>query len=216
MRQKIILIHGYNKKSKDMKVLKKNLEAKGYEGILVDLPLTFKEIEHSTSILESIISKVIKDIKEDEKIHLVGHSTGGLIIRHLLTTTKYLDKIGKCVLIATPNNGSELADIAGSTLKIATKILKTLKSLQSENVKSLKLKDDHGIEIAAIAGNKQNLFLGRFLTGENDGRVRINSVKFDGLKDFISLPYGHKDIHYQFKTAELIDSFLKNGKFDIL
>lgn len=214
MKQKIILIHGYNKKSKDMKVLKKNLETKGYEGILVDLPLTFKEIEHSTNILESIISEMIKNIGGDEKIHLVGHSTGGLIIRHLLTTTKYLDKIGKCVLIATPNNGSELADIVSDNLKIATKILKTLKSIQSENVKTLKFKDDHGVEIAAIAGNKQNLFLGRFLTGENDGRVTINSVKFDGLKDFKALPYGHKDIHYQFETAKLIDSFFRNGKFD--
>ncbi|WP_099191796.1 alpha/beta fold hydrolase [Tepidibacter mesophilus] len=214
MDNKIILIHGYNKKSKDMKVLKKNLETKGYECILVDLPLTFKEIEHSTNILESIICEIIKDIEEDEKIHLVGHSTGGLIIRHLLTITKYLDKIGKCVLIATPNNGSELADIAGSTIKIATYIFKTLKSLQSENVKTLKLKDNHGIEVGAIAGNKQNLFLGRFLTGENDGRVTINSVKFDGLKDFVDLPYGHKDIHYQFKTSELIDSFFRNGKFN--
>ncbi|CAH2212153.1 alpha/beta fold hydrolase [Tepidibacter aestuarii] len=213
MKQKIILIHGYNKKSKDMKVLKNNLEKLGYEGALVDLPLTFKEIEHSTNILESIISEMSKDIKEDEKIHLVGHSTGGLIIRHLLSTTKYLDKIDKCVLIATPNNGSELADIVGNTMRIFTNIFKTLKSIQSENVKALNLKDNHEIEIGAIAGNKQNLFLGKFLAGENDGRVTISSVKFDGLKDFVKLPYGHKDIHYQLETVELIDSFLKYGTF---
>lgn len=216
MGKKIILIHGYNKKSKDMKVLKNNLERKGYEGVLVDLPLTFKEIEHSTNILENIISEMIKDIKQGEKIHLVGHSTGGLIIRHVLSTTKHLDKIGKCVLIATPNNGSELADIVGNTFRILTNIFKTLKSLQIENINALKLKDNHGIEIGAIAGNKQNLFLGRFLTGENDGRVTINSVKFEGLKDFVALPYGHKDIHYQIKTVELIDLFLKNGKFNLL
>ncbi|MCT4507776.1 MAG: alpha/beta hydrolase [Tepidibacter sp.] len=213
MSKKIILIHGYNKKSKDMKVLKNNLEKLGYEGVLVDLPLTFKEIEHSTNILESIISEMIQNIESDEKIHLVGHSTGGLIIRHVLTTTKYLDRIDKCVLIATPNNGSELADIAGRIIKILTSIFKTLKSLQSENIKALNLKDNHGIEIGAIAGNKQNLFLGKFLDDKNDGRVTINSVKFDGLKDFVELPYGHKDIHYQLETVELIDAFLKNGRF---
>lgn len=213
MNRKIILIHGYNKKSKDMKVLKNNLEKFGYEGVLVDLPLTFKEIEHSTNILESIISEMIQNIESDEKIYLVGHSTGGLIIRHVLTTTKYLDRIDKCVLIATPNNGSELADIAGRIIKILTSIFKTLRSLQSENIKALNLKDDYGIEIGAIAGNKQNLFLGKFLTGENDGRVTINSVKFDGLKDFVELPYGHKDIHYQLETVELIDVFLKSGRF---
>jgi hypothetical protein len=38
-------------------------------------------------------------------------------------------------------------------------------------------------------------------------------VKFDGLKDFVELPYGHKDIHYQLETVELIDAFLKNGRF---
>ncbi len=214
MKQKIVLVHGYNKKSKDMMVLKNNLEKIGYEGVLVDLPLTFKEIEHSTNILESIISEITKDINEDEKIHFVGHSTGGLIIRQLLSTTKHLEKIGKCILIATPNNGSELADVVGNKLKIFSNIFRTLKSLQSENIKALKLDSNHGIEIGAIAGNKQNLFLGKFLTGENDGRVTINSVKFNGLKDFVAIPYGHKDIHYQFETIELIDLFFKYSKFD--
>ncbi|MCT4621902.1 MAG: alpha/beta fold hydrolase [Marinisporobacter sp.] len=213
MNPKVVLVHGYNKNSNDMKVLKKNLEKMGYEGISVDLPLTYEEIEYAAFVLEGIIHEIIKDLKHNEKINIVGHSTGGLVIRYLLSTSKYINKINKCVLVATPNNGSELADIAGKMSKTFINIFKTLKSLQSEEVKALKLENSHEIEIGAIAGNRSNSLLGNLLTDENDGRVTVKSVKFSGLKDFVVLPYGHKEIHYKWKTARLIDTFIKTGKF---
>ncbi|MCC5908838.1 MAG: hypothetical protein JJT76_00125 [Clostridiaceae bacterium] len=213
MKNKIILVHGYNKTSRDMKVLKKNLEAQGYEGILVDLPLTFKELDNSIPLLEAVLQEVSSDCKANEKITLVGHSTGGLVIRRLLATTQYLNKINKCILIATPNNGSELADLVGKVPVMCTNIFKTLKSLQKEEVKSLLLKENCSVEIGAIAGNKNNLILGNLLSCENDGRVTVKSVEFDGLKDFIILPYGHKEIHYQQVTVRLIDTFIKTSKF---
>ncbi|PAB60996.1 alpha/beta fold hydrolase [Anaeromicrobium sediminis] len=213
MNQKVVLVHGYNKNSNDMKVLKRNLEKIGYKGVVVDLPLTYKEIEYCAFVFEGIIYEIIKNLKPNEKINIVGHSTGGLIIRHLLSTSKYISKINKCVLVATPNNGSELADIAGNMSKILINIFKTLKSLQCQEVKALKLENSHEIEIGAIAGNRNNLFLGYLLSDENDGRVTVKSVKFAGLKDFVVLPYGHKEIHYMWETARLIDTFIKTGKF---
>ncbi|MCT4607281.1 MAG: alpha/beta hydrolase [Marinisporobacter sp.] len=213
MKQKVVLVHGYNKNSNDMKVLKKNLEKMGYEGILVDLPLTYKEIEYAALVLEEIIHKIIKELKNNEKINIVGHSTGGLVIRCLLSTSKHINKINRCVLVATPNKGSELADLAGKMSKTFINIFKTLKSLQCEEVKTLKLENSHEIEIGAIAGNRSNLFLGKLLRNENDGRVTVKSVKFSGLKDFVVLPYGHKEIHYKWETARVIDHFIKTGKF---
>src|SRR5690554_3857812 len=110
MKQKVILIHGYFRTQRDMMDLKKNLEKLGYEGILVDLPLTFNNIEYATSVFEGKIEGIINSLQEDEKISLVGHSTGGLVIRLFLSNTKHIEKIHRCVLIATPNEGSQLAD----------------------------------------------------------------------------------------------------------
>ncbi|SHJ42631.1 alpha/beta fold hydrolase [Tepidibacter formicigenes] len=214
MDKKVILIHGYSKTKKDMLVLKKNLEKLGYECFLANLPLTFKEIEFGTDVFKRELEKLIIDLTEDEKINLVGHSTGGLVIRTFLSNTNLINRIGRCVLISTPNNGSKLADITDKIpFRILANIFKTLKSLQTNNVKNMKLKNIENIDIGAIAGNKSNLFLGRFLKGENDGRIEVNSVIYDGLKDIIMLPYGHKEIHYKLETARLVDKFLKTGKF---
>lgn len=214
MKQKVILVHGYNKSCKDMVTLKENLEKLGYEGIVVDLPLTFKDIEYATLVFEEKVAEIICDLNEDEKISMIGHSTGGIVIRLLLSKIKYIDKIHRCVLIATPNKGSRLADITSVLSSVFINIFKTLKSIRTENIEKLNLKHIDRIEVGAIAGNKNNLFLGKLLNHENDGRVEVDSVEYAGLKDFIVVPYGHKEIHYKFEVAKLIDDFLKYGSFN--
>lgn len=196
-----------------MKPLKRNLELLGYDCISPDLELTYKEIGYSALVLEDMLEERIKlDLKEDEKIHLVGHSTGGLVIRKFIASTKYPHRIGRCVLIATPNRGSKLANIAGN-VKLYVEIYKTLKSLSYEYAEQLNTENYSGIEIAAIAGDKNHLLLGKLIGDKNDGRVEVQSVYLPNLKDFMILPYGHKEIHHQVETAIWIDAFLKEGKF---
>lgn len=211
---KVILLHGFNKNKSDMEVLKSNLLLHNLECILIDLPLTFKKIEYSASIFEGIFENIIRDINDEEKISLVGHSSGGLVIRKFLSDTKHLKRVHKCILIATPNHGSKLADFACKVSKTYVKIFKTLGSLQTENINNLQLQKTV-IDIGAIAGNYNNLLLGKLLQNENDGRVEVHSVFYDELKDFIVVPYGHKEIHYKFETANLINNFIKYSEFII-
>lgn len=156
---------------------------------------------------------ILPGLPGDEKIHFVGHSTGGLVIRSILAYPGIRNKAGRCVLIATPNYGSELADLAARCSEIFTDLFGTLKSIQREKVKDLEPLVGLEVEIGAIAGNNSNLALGRLLEGENDGRVTVKSVKIEGLKDFLVLPFGHKDIHKQEITAQLVSRFLSSGSF---
>jgi hypothetical protein len=213
MDNKVVLIHGYNKNRRDMVKLKNNLEELGYQGILVDLPLTYKEFEESSVIFNNKMEEIISKLDINETVSLVGHSTGGLIIRNYLASEKCSGRINRCVLVATPSKGTELADWATKISKLFTNIFKTIKVLHTENIKELNLTSVVEVEIGAIAGNKNNLLLGKLLSGENDGRVTIDSVRHEGLKDFIVLPYGHKEIHNMKETAVLIDRFLLKGKF---
>lgn len=215
MRKKLVLVHGYYKNNKDMLTLEENLKKLGNEAISVELPLTFEDITDATSVFEEIIAKIVDDLKEDEKISLVGHSTGGLVIRLFLSNTKHIDKIHRCVLIATPNQGSKLADVVSELSPMFINIFKTLRSLKYENVKELQLKHIDSVEIGAIAGNKSNLLSDKLLNDENDGRVEISSTLCEELKDFIILPYGHNEIHHKLETAKLVDIFLKEGNFNL-
>jgi len=213
MNKRVLLLHGFNKREKDMFILSKNLKSFGWDTVPVRLPLTFKEVEYASKVFEEIVKEIVTNLKDKERIHMVGHSTGGLIIRHFLYKGKYSKFINRCVLIATPNKGCKLADFAGKLPKVYINIFKTLKSLQRDNIKRLKLYNSKEIQIGGIAGNNNNLFLGRLINEENDGRVEVSSVKDEFLKDFIVLPYGHKEIHYKLETARLIDNFLRTGRF---
>ena len=214
MKQKVVLVHGYFKTEKDMFALKSELEKADFEVITINLPLTFNKLKSVLTLFKSEVGKIFAESKREEKIHFVGHSTGGILIRRYLAVTEYKNKIGRIVLIAAPNRGSRLAYFAKKYFRPFTDIFKTLSSIEIENIKRLELAAGEEFEIAAIAGSKSNLFLGRFLTKENDGRIRVESVKFSGLKDFVVLPYGHKDIHFQEETAQLVAKFLKFGNFN--
>lgn len=193
--------------------LSDNLKSFGHECLLIDLPITYKKIEVAVSLLGDFIEEIIKtDLSKGEQIHFVGHSTGGLVIRKMLSETKFANSIGRCVLIATPNKGSKLANIA-SKLPLYIKIYKTLESLSYKYIEKMAIKDKPTTEIGAIAGNSSKLLLRHFINEESDGRVEVKSVDLANLADFIVLPYGHKEIHHQKETAKLVDTFLKKGKF---
>lgn len=208
-----ILVHGYNKNKKDMFTLSKNLEKLNHRCTIVDLPLTYKEMNYAYSVFEKNIEGILEDLRGNEKINLIGHSTGGLIVRKFLLNTKFIDRVNNCVLIATPNNGSELADIVSRYFNFFTSTYKTLKSLKTEYVKNIEFIKSDKVRVGAIAGNRNNLLMGKFLKEENDGRINVSSVFHEGLNDFIILPYGHKEIHYKWETAKLVDNFIETGQF---
>jgi predicted alpha/beta hydrolase family esterase len=213
MKQKVVLVHGYFKNEKDMFALKSELEKAAFEVITINLPLTFKKLKSTLPLFKREIEKIILESDAAEKINFVGHSTGCLLIRRFLAVTEDKDRIGRIVLIAAPNKGSKLAAFARKYFKPLTEVFKTLSSIESDNVKSLELAAAEDFEMAAIAGNNCNLFLGRLLRKENDGRIQVESVEIPKLKEFVVLPYGHKDIHYQEQTANLVANFLEFGNF---
>ena len=209
----VVLLHGYNKNKKDMYALRDNLEDLKYEVILAELPLLFKSVRHCTDIFVEQLKKIKADLKKGEKLSLVGHSTGGIVIRKAIKDLEIKPYINRCVLISTPHRGSKLADKAAKFSKTFINLFKPVRSITTKSIEEMDLKTPPEIEIGAIAGSKSNLFLGRFLREKNDGRIEVESVKYGDLKDFMVLPYGHKEIHHQLETAQLVDNFLREGRF---
>lgn len=208
-----VLLHGYFRTERDMYPLAKNLEKLNHRCFLVTLPLTYGEIEPAACVFEDTMDRIFEQLKENEKVNLIGHSTGGLIIRKYLSNIKNANRINCCVQIATPNNGSELADIASNYLNIFTSLFKTLHSLQTKNARNIEFIKDDKIKIGAIAGMNSKFILGKILSEENDGRVTIKSVYHENLSDFIVLPYDHNKIHHMNETAKLVDTFIDTGRF---
>lgn len=211
-KQIVILVHGFNKSQSDMFALRDYLTEMGYQCLTVNLPTRFGSLNDCTNVMYSQLDKLLNTV-EFQKIHFVGHSMGGLIIRSFLARNN-LPSIGRCVLIACPNNGTSLADKA---YKFCSPIVKILKPLNDLRVNSLKIPPPKNIphpEMGVIAGNKSNLLLGAFLDKENDGRVEVESTKMETMIDFTVQLYGHKEIHHQPAIAILVDEFLSTGSFN--
>jgi len=192
--------------------LKRHLESKGYDAVTINLPLRFSAFEEGISKFEKQFQQILLSYEHFEKIHLVGYSMGGLIIRSFLANNK-VSKLGRCVLIATPNKGTKLADICDKLLKPLVQIYQPLKSLKTSTIDIGKPINLPRPDIGVIAGNNSKHLLGIFLDGENDGRVEVESAKYDEMIDFIIKPYGHKEIHHQLEIADLVNLFLSTGKF---
>lgn len=211
---RIILIHGYNKNEKDMEVLGNYLVEMGYKVEYLNLPLLFKEIDYSIAHLKDFLFDLQRSgVNKREEIILIGHSSGGLVIRGAINDKRVRRIVDKVILIACPNQGCKLADYAKKYLPFMRRIFKTLKSLESDNINKLNVYKGRMIDIAAIAGSEPNLFLGRFLDEKNDGRVEVDEVMMNGLKDFLILPLGHKEIHKRIGTATYINNFIKRSSF---
>jgi len=208
----VLLVHGFNNDESDMFPLKHHLQSWGYEAVTINLPLRFSALEDCIILFEKKFHQQLYDFIDCEKIHLVGYSMGGLVVRSFLAHNT-VPKLGRCVLIATPNRGTKLADISDKWLKPLGHIYKPIKSLRTNRLDIGEPINTPKPEIGVIAGNASKHLLGIFLSRENDGRVEVESAKYQTMSDFVIRPYGHKEIHHQLEVAELVDFFLKTGKF---
>lgn len=193
---------------RDMAFLEDFFQSRGYDVFAPTLPTTFGSLEKCTAKLEQKFSGIQERY---DRIHFVGHSMGGLIIRLFLSRNR-IENIGRCVMIATPNRGSELVN-AIAWFTPLTFLMRPLRAFRTDGVSVQPLVNNPSTEIGAIAGNGDGLLFGRFMRKENDGRVPVDSVPFTGVKDFLVLPYNHHEIHHRCETAGYTLMFLKEGTF---
>lgn len=210
----VVLVHGYGKGPKDMACLAGFLEDAGYHSVPVDLPLTFDHVQEAAGVFSEKVGAILSELPDDASIAMVGHSTGGLVIRYFLSHSPDYKRVDHAVLIATPNKGSKFAQIAGEVSDLLVETFATLDSLRPENVAGLALSDPEAIRVGAIAGNKNDMLLGRFLENRNDGRVEVESVYYPELDDFAVVAFNHDEILHRKETALLVIRFLESGSFD--
>lgn len=203
-----ILVHGFNKNKDDMAYLTNGLNKSGFKTFSVNLPTTFGSLEECKQSLYLQVNDFIKNYKI---INYVAHSMGGLIVRNYIKSINQ-NNIGKCIFIATPHNGTKLAEIA-NYIPFYARIFKPIKSLLP-NLHLFHHDLNVNFKIGLIAGDKNTGLLGKlFLPDKSDGRVEVSSIKTQDADEMIILPFGHKEIHQQHETLIFVRQFLTTGSF---
>ncbi len=113
--QPIILLHGLYQSPACWLWLTFWLRRRGFSALhTIALP-PWKDVE----VLTERVAKRVDELRHSnglQKVHLIGHSMGGIIARNYLQVRGGAQKVDHCLLIATPNGGSKLAPFATSSL----------------------------------------------------------------------------------------------------
>ena len=208
-KQCVVLLHGWAKSGKCMEAIERNLQKEGFHTINISYPSRENTIDE---IIEKYIHPNIPPNNCSE-IHFIGHSMGGIVTRYYLSKYKP-SNLGKVILIASPNQGSELVQKFQTTKWIANilgpgclQIAKNSTLLTSIAKPYYKV----GIISADLSINPiTSLF---FLAGPDDGTVTVESTLLEDMTDHVTISSTHTMVLKHHMTFEQIKHFLEHGSF---
>ena len=147
-----------------------------------------------------------------ERVHLVGHSLGGIVIYRTLERFADLPP-GRVVFLGTPSVASRAAIGAHDRLRWAAKLLGTCVAEELLTTRDRRWQIDRDLGI--VAGTRR-MGLGQYfarLDGENDGTVSVNEARLPGATAFITQPVSHMGLLLSARVARETGAFLKEGRF---
>lgn len=211
-REYVILLHGMARTKYSMSKLEVYLTEHGYSTINEGYPSTRETVE---KIAEEYLAPMVEQCKASgaDKIHIVTHSLGGIVIRQYLQNYS-LPEGSRIIMISPPNKGSELADLFRE-LFVYKWLNGPAGQVLGSEPESLpnSLKPVEG-EIGVITGDSTlNPLYSWLIPGEDDGKVSVESAKLSEMKDFIVVPSSHSFIMRCPEVLKQVVFFLKNGKF---
>ena len=207
----VVLLHGIARSKGSMENMAENLSRKGYEVINIDYASRKKTID----TLAADIHKEIKSRRVNAgKIHFVGHSMGGLIIRAYIHKYKPKD-LGRVVMLGTPNGGSQVADLLKDNFLYINYYGPAGQQLVTDQNGFKEIFGNVDYELGVIAGDRSIDPVSSLLiiTGDDDGKVSIENTKIKGMKDHITIHATHTFMPSNTEVIRQTEYFLQHGSF---
>ena len=207
----VVLLHGLGRSSKSMWVMARGLSHRGFRVVSIDYPSRKLPIEELAEHVGYAVGRCCSGAK---RVHFVTHSLGGVVLRAGRKRGQ-LENLGRVVMLAPPNQGSELVDILkdNALFKVATG--PAGQELGTDPASIPLALGPVDFEVGVIAGNKSlNPLFSRLIPGQDDGRVSVERAKVEGMADFSVVPRIHPLMMNSSKVISQIVCFFENGRFD--
>jgi pimeloyl-ACP methyl ester carboxylesterase len=206
----VVLVHGLLRSDRSMAPLAKSLEDAGYRTVSLDYPTTKLPPEE---LVEYVDREVSECCSEAGRVHFVTHSLGGLVVRGVIARHRPA-ALGRVVMLAPPNHGSEWVDRFGSLSLFRMILGPTAVELGTAPQGFPQRLPPPDYEVGVIAGTTSyRLGADSVLGGANDGTVSVASTRLDGMTDFATVEESHTFIMRSDTVAELVRTFLRAGRF---
>ncbi len=207
----VVLLHGLNRSYRAMTKMAIALQEAGYTTANVGYPSQSATVEE---LARMAVNEGLEKCRETnaEQIHFVTHSIGGILLRFVQDESP-IPELGRVVMLAPPNQGSEIVDITrewpGAEL-ISGKAGLQLGTDEDSIPAQLGPVD---FELGIIAGTGTISFFSAMLPNPDDGKVSVERTKIGGMTDFLVVDKSH---HYIVSSDIVIENtiaFLREGRF---
>jgi len=203
----VVLLHGLWRGWRAMDPLARALNREGFS----TLNLSYPSARLPLADLVAHIRPQIEEIAGDQPVHFITHSLGGIVVRALLA-----DEVpwatGKIVMMAPPNNGSEIVDWTKAHPLLHRLLGPTGRALGSDGVPAGLPALPPEIATAVIMGKRPAVSVfQKLLDPENDGIVSAAKGRLDGLRGFTVIDADHTFMPMHPEAIRLTVQFLKTG-----
>lgn len=206
----VVLVHGFSKNAESMESIGQYLTGFGYRYISVDYPSEEVDAAQALALIHAQLAGCCDKVR---RVHFVGHSIGGLLIRAYLAEYE-IEPLGNVVLIATPNGGSEFV----AAMNRVPGYAKAFGPLLQEMVPGEAGIPAHlpapAYPVGIIAGSRtHNPLSWLLLPGDDDGAVSVSSTRMEGMQDFLVVPANHHWLRHDQRVLEEVLHFIQRGYF---
>lgn len=211
-RDYVVLLHGLGRTPLSMKKLDWTLRSQNHRVINMAYPSTRVSIQDAA---EFWLGEVLRTQTTNQtvRIHFVTHSLGGIVLRQYLSN-HHIENIGRVVMLAPPNQGSELADRLKNNCfyRFATGPAGQQLGTSPTNLPQRLGRPD--FELGVVAGDRSlNPLFSAWIPGPDDGKVSVRSTQIIGMEDFLLVHKSHTWMMWSRQVTSSVARFLQTGCF---
>ena len=205
MAETVVFIHGLYMTGVEFGLLRRRVEATGFATQRYQYHSLLRGVDENAMLLADHLKSI-----STERLHLVGHSLGGMVILRMFQRGATLPP-GRVVFMGSPVRGSQAA------VNLKDRGWGFL--LGRSGPEGLTLPHEavwnEPRELGVIAGTHA-FSINPFhpdIPKPHDGMVSVEETRITGAKDSTELHLAHTTMLFSNQLAEQVSAFLKDGKF---
>ena len=196
-----------------MRPLQRALEAEGFSVLNLDYRSRHMPLAALAESINPAVERFVASTMGD--VHVVGYSMGGLLARVYLARHRPA-RLGRVVMLGTPNAGSEIADRLRALAFYRLVFGPAGQELVTEQGPELRASLGEIVyPLGVIAGDRpfSPFASSLLLPGPNDGRVTVARTRLDGMADHTVIGTSHMGLVRHPEAVTQVIAFLRNGVF---